>query len=77
VQPVCCSWQLPLAGISTQQPLSQQLVPPLCHRYFAAAKTLPRFYWTGMSRPGSFNLYAFPDTSYLSQVVSNDPYAHW
>ena len=49
----------------------------VAHRYFAAARTLPRSYWTGMSRPGSFNLYAFPDTSYLSQAVSNDPYAHW
>jgi hypothetical protein len=30
-----------------------------------------------MERNGSFSLYAFPDASYLSQIASNDPYAHW
>jgi hypothetical protein len=46
-------------------------------RYFAARKSLPKQYWTGAERSGAFSLYAFPDLSYLSQVASNDPYAHW
>jgi hypothetical protein len=56
--------------------LSRALGPP-ARRYFTARKTLPKQYWTGMARNGSFSLYALPDLSYLSQVASNDPYAHW
>ena len=48
----------------------------LC-RYFQSRKSLPRQYWTGIERNGSFSLYAFPDLSYVSQTASNDPYAHW
>jgi hypothetical protein len=50
---------------------------PSVRRYFTARKSLPKQYWTGMERNGSFSLYALPDLSYLSQVASNDPYAHW
>jgi hypothetical protein len=46
-------------------------------RYFASRNSLPRQYWTSMERNGSFSLYAFPDLSYLSQIASNEPYAHW
>ncbi len=46
-------------------------------RYFTARKSLPKQYWTGMERNGSASLYAFPDLSYLSQIASNEPYAHW
>jgi hypothetical protein len=57
------------------QPTIRQC-PPL-PRYFASRKSLPRVYWTGMERNGSFSLYAYPDLSYLSQTASLDPYAHW
>jgi hypothetical protein len=47
-------------------------------RYFTAQKSLSSKYWTGISRNGSFSLYAFPDASYVSQVADNEPsYAHW
>ena len=53
------------------------VLAPSVRRYFTARKSLPNQYWTGMERNGSFSLYAFPDLSYLSQVASNEPYAHW
>ena len=64
-------------GSSAPAPPASHCQPSTPLRYFTSQRTLPATYWTGMSRPGAFNLYAFPDTSYLSQLASNEPYAHW
>jgi hypothetical protein len=57
--------------------LADASLPALARRYFASRNSLPRQYWTSLERNGSFSLYAFPDLSYLSQIASNEPYAHW
>jgi hypothetical protein len=61
-------WRLPGADTTTT---------PAAPRYFSQQRTLPRQYWVGLQRNGTYSPYAFMDTSYVEQAASNEPYAHW
>jgi hypothetical protein len=73
---LCRTFHLPQFSSASRHSARASLLVLAC-RYFASRNSLPKQYWTSFERNGSFSLYAFPDLSYLSQVASNDPYAHW